>query len=211
MAPRALDDVLDAIDACTAEADAALEASLSYREYLRYRSRTYRWAEARNGRPAGFEWAGGNSGPHFDGVALDGDLEATLVRRHVKIPRPTECGRRTCLTGAGGRHDEHSDPIEVFDGHLRQIAERMLLLTPRRISIKRDMKEGRPPVIVRMDIGTSHVVFLRLVQHMEACCQREGIPPDYLFSYDVPPRWEKPKVPPAGELPPAWPPERDGS
>ncbi len=86
--PRSLDEALDEIDARTSEADAALEASLSYREYLRYRSRTYRWAEARNGRPAGLERAGGNSGPHFDGVALDGDLEAVLVRRHVKIPRP---------------------------------------------------------------------------------------------------------------------------
>jgi hypothetical protein len=85
--PRTLDDVLDEIDARTAGDDAAREEAYPYREFVRFRSRTYRWAVARNGRPAGLEWAGGSSGPVFDGRELDGDAEAALVRRHVKIPR----------------------------------------------------------------------------------------------------------------------------
>lgn len=87
--PRTLDEVLDGLDAQRAEADAALHEASPYREFVRFRSSTYRWADARNGRPAGLEWAGGSSGPVFDGVALDGDIEAVVVRRHVKIPRST--------------------------------------------------------------------------------------------------------------------------
>jgi hypothetical protein len=85
--PRTLDGALDEIDARTAEDDAAREEANPYSPYVRFRSRTYRWAEARNGRSAGLEWAGGSSGPLFDGRDLDGDLEAALVRRHVKVPR----------------------------------------------------------------------------------------------------------------------------
>lgn len=87
--PRTLDPVLDEIDTRSADMDAAMEEAYPYREYVRFRSRTYRWAEARGGRPAGFERAGSSSGPHFDGVALDGDGEVHLVRRHVRVSRPT--------------------------------------------------------------------------------------------------------------------------
>jgi len=86
--PRTLDAVLDEIDSRTAEVDAAMDEAYPYRRYVRFRSRTYRWAEARGTRPAGFERAGGGSGPRFDGVALDGDVETVIVRRHAKVPRP---------------------------------------------------------------------------------------------------------------------------
>jgi hypothetical protein len=86
--PRTLDETLDAIDAERAGLEAMSEAASPYGRFRRFRSHVYRWAEDRAGRPAGLEWAGGGSGPHFDGRALDGDLEAVYVRRHVKIPRP---------------------------------------------------------------------------------------------------------------------------
>lgn len=87
--PRTLDTVLDEIDARSADVDAPVDEASPYREYLRSRASTYRWAEARGGRPAGFERAGSSSGPRFEGVALDGDVETVTVRRHVKVSRPT--------------------------------------------------------------------------------------------------------------------------
>jgi hypothetical protein len=87
--PRTLDAVLDEIDARREGEDAALLEASQYRAFIRFRFKTYRWAEARSARHAGFEWAGGSSGPPFDGRDLGGDLEALHVRRHVKIPRPS--------------------------------------------------------------------------------------------------------------------------
>lgn len=85
--PRTLDAVLDEIDTHSADMDAAMEEPYPNRDFVRFRSRTYRWAEARGGRTAGFERAGSSSGPHFDGVALDGDVETVTVRRPVRVPR----------------------------------------------------------------------------------------------------------------------------
>jgi len=87
--PRTIEAALDDVDSGSAELDAALSEASAGRAFLRFRSCTYRWADARGSRPAGFERAGSSSGPHFDGVALDGDAEAQVVRRHVRVPRPT--------------------------------------------------------------------------------------------------------------------------
>ncbi len=87
--PRTLDDALDEIDTHAAETPSAIDADSPFARFVRFRSRTYRWVEARDGRPARFEFAGGSSGPHFDGGDMDGDLEACVVRRHVKVRRGT--------------------------------------------------------------------------------------------------------------------------
>lgn len=87
--PRTLDDTLDEIDARDADAQDALAALSPFSRFARFRARTYHWVEARLGRPARFEGSGSSSGPHFDGRDLDGDTEAQLVRRHVKIKRGT--------------------------------------------------------------------------------------------------------------------------
>jgi hypothetical protein len=85
--PRSLEEALDKVDAGEAEAEAAIAAATPYKRFARYVSRIYRWVEARDGKPARLEYAGGSSGPHFDGSEMNGDNEAFLVRRHVKIPR----------------------------------------------------------------------------------------------------------------------------
>lgn len=87
--PRTLDTTLDDLDASSAELDAALNEASMGREFIRYCSTTYRWGAARSGRSAGLERASRSSGPHFDGVALDGDVEGQVVRRHVRVRRPT--------------------------------------------------------------------------------------------------------------------------
>lgn len=87
--PRTLVATLNDLDADAAELDAALQAASPGRAFVRYRSTTYRWGEVRGARPAGLERVGTSSGPNFDGVSLDGDVEALVVRRHVRVPRPT--------------------------------------------------------------------------------------------------------------------------
>jgi hypothetical protein len=88
--PRTLDDLLDSVDVLGGVGLAARSAASPFARFVRFRASTYRWADARDGVPAHFEPAGGASGPRFDGADLDGDLEASLVRRHVKVRRGTE-------------------------------------------------------------------------------------------------------------------------
>ncbi len=98
------------------------------------------------------------------------------------------------------------ESLDAFDGHLRKIAEAAQRWTPRLLSISPRVDEGRTVVYVRMDTCTT-AVFLRLIATMEAFCQREGIPPDYLFSYSSPLPGSRPTPPRAGDLPTAWPPD----
>ena len=84
--PRTLEDQLDEADAGNERGDRLLAGSPT-RPFLRYRTRGYRWMEASPDAPAGFREVFGSSGPHYEGLDLDGDVEPELVRRHVKIPR----------------------------------------------------------------------------------------------------------------------------
>lgn len=105
--PHTLGEVLDDLDAQRAEAEAALYEASPYREFVRFRQSTYRWADTRNRRLAGLEWAGGSSGPSFDGGGLDGGIEALGVRRHVKIPRLTSVHSRQGIHVLAPPHRPH--------------------------------------------------------------------------------------------------------
>ena len=85
--PRRLEDTLDEIDARDAEAEAAAAEADPFTRFVRFRTRSYRWVEAGNGKPARWEGSTPAHGPHFDGSGLDGDHEAFVVRRYVKVPR----------------------------------------------------------------------------------------------------------------------------
>ncbi len=96
--------------------------------------------------------------------------------------------------------------LDLFGGHLRQIAEMAGRLTPRLVSMCPRVKFGRTVVYVVLDTCSS-AIFVRLLMRMDAFCKREGIPPDYVFSR----RFPAPGLPPPGpsprDLPGAWPPE----
>ena len=87
--PRTLESALDEVDARDAERQAAIAAQSPFGRFARYRTQRFRWTAATNGRPARFEGDGPESGPHFDGRGLDGDIEAMIVRRYVKLPKGT--------------------------------------------------------------------------------------------------------------------------
>jgi hypothetical protein len=88
--PRTLEDVLDEVDARSPETVAAQPPMSPFTRFVRFRARLYRWAEAQAEKPARFEvTGGGGSGPRFDGSDMDGDREAFVVRRHLKIRRGT--------------------------------------------------------------------------------------------------------------------------
>lgn len=98
------------------------------------------------------------------------------------------------------------DSLDPFTGHLRTIAEVARRWTPRLISITPRVVEGRTVVYVRMDTRTSHL-FVALIARMEAFCKREGLPPDYQFSFDTPAPGLPPPSPSVDALPSAWPPD----
>ena len=89
--PRTLDAALEDADQRDASFDALLAQS-PMRRFVRFKTRSYQWADAQGDRPARLERTRGSYGPRFDAAELDGDVEVASVRRLVRIPRDAARG-----------------------------------------------------------------------------------------------------------------------